>query len=566
MNKTNILLTILTLFTVTNAYAIQDARDNIATEMNSAVKEIKDLFIDAKDDVNSSLDESKGNKKKAQLLYEQSKEEEVNPTVLDHAKKSIEACNYDTENLQWKNNKWDCVKAKASQDCIAAPDEYRYKDSKGNWVCTKHPSGGKLNYYYQFRGYSNKCTGAHTGYEKLYDCVYKNKLGQIIQVEDKLCSGKSKPTVANKICPKSWTVGSWGSCNKTCGGGTQYRTVTCQAGYDCSGSPKPTTSQSCNTQKCKGQWTIGPWSKCSATVCETRGTQTRSVTCAAHLDCSGAKKPTTSQACSAPSCSYGWRWGSWSSCNKTCGGGTQTRTVRCANLSHSSLPTVADSKCKGTKPATSQKCNTQTCVTYSWHIGAWKGCNKTCGGGTNTRDVYCKSSTGAKVSDSYCSNKGTKPSATASCNTQACITYSWYIGTWGSCSKSCGTGYKNRTVYCKSSAGARVSDGYCKSTKPATSTSCNTQTCVTYSWITGSWGKCSKSCGSGTQSRSVYCKANPGSKVSDGYCKTSKPKSSQSCNTQSCEPDCSHCYNTASRDQFEKCMNKCKYGDDYYGY
>jgi thrombospondin motif-containing protein 9 len=474
---------------------VENLRHEISTEMNSTVGYIKDLFIDAKDDVSNSLDESKENKKKAQLLYDQSQEKEANPTVLDHAKKSINACDYDTENLQWKNNKWDCVKAQAAQDCIAAPDEYRYQDSKGNWVCAKHPSGGSLTYYYVFRGYSDICTGAHTGYEKLYDCVYKNKLGKTIQVDEKLCAGKAKPTVANKICPQDWTVGKWGSCSKTCGTGTQYRTVTCQAGYDCSGSPKPATSQSCNTQKCKGQWTVGPWSKCSATVCETKGTQTRSVTCAAHLDCSDSPKPATSQSCSAPACSYGWSIGTWGSCSKTCGGGTQSRSVKCVNLSHSSHPVVSDSKCKAAKPSTSQSCNTQTCVTYTWHIGAWKGCTKTCGGGTNTRDVYCKSSTGARVSDSYC--HGTKPTATVSCNTHTCVTYKWYAGNWGSCSKTCGGGTQSRTVYCQASTGAKVSDGYCAGAKPKSSQSCNTQACMC---LKKRYGKLLLSCASKSQS------------------------------------------------------------------
>jgi hypothetical protein len=50
-----------------------------------------------------------------------------------------------------------------------------------------------------------------------------------------------------------------------------------------------------------------------------------------------------------------WQTGSWSTCNKPCGGGTQTRSVTCQ--------TTTDSNCAGTKPATSQSCNTQACPT-----------------------------------------------------------------------------------------------------------------------------------------------------------------------------------------------------------
>jgi len=27
--------------------------------------------------------------------------------------------------------------------------------------------------------------------------------------------------------------------------------------------------------------------------------------------------------------------------------------------------------------------------TYSWYVGSWKACSVECGGGTQTRDVYC---------------------------------------------------------------------------------------------------------------------------------------------------------------------------------
>lgn len=110
-----------------------------------------------------------------------------------------------------------------------------------------------------------------------------------------------------------------------------------------------------------------------------------------------------------------WYAGSWSNCNKTCGGGTQTRTVNCRNQTGGIVP---DTSCAGTKPSASQPCNTQTCVTYSWYTTGWGSCSKTCGGGTQSRTVYCRSSQGAQVADSNCS--GTKPVLSQTCNTQAC--------------------------------------------------------------------------------------------------------------------------------------------------
>ena len=55
---------------------------------------------------------------------------------------------------------------------------------------------------------------------------------------------------------------------------------------------------------------------------------------------------------------------------------------------------------------------------YEWYAGSFGSCSKTCGGGVKTREVYCKRSDGARVSNSFCS--GTKPSSTTSCNNFSC--------------------------------------------------------------------------------------------------------------------------------------------------
>ena len=55
---------------------------------------------------------------------------------------------------------------------------------------------------------------------------------------------------------------------------------------------------------------------------------------------------------------------------------------------------------------------------YSWKTGNWGSCTQSCGGGTQTRSVYCYRADGFTVNDSYCS--GTKPSTSQSCNTHSC--------------------------------------------------------------------------------------------------------------------------------------------------
>ena len=55
--------------------------------------------------------------------------------------------------------------------------------------------------------------------------------------------------------------------------------------------------------------------------------------------------------------------------------------------------------------------------------------------------------------------------------------YSWYIGNWSDCSAECGGGIQTRTVYCKRNDNVQVDDNFCSGTKPATQQSCNTQSC-----------------------------------------------------------------------------------------
>ena len=59
--------------------------------------------------------------------------------------------------------------------------------------------------------------------------------------------------------------------------------------------------------------------------------------------------------------------------------------------------------------------------TFSWEAGAWSSCSASCGGGTQTRDVKCRRSDGQYFSDAVGARfAGEKPAAGQPCNTQAC--------------------------------------------------------------------------------------------------------------------------------------------------
>ena len=83
--------------------------------------------------------------------------------------------------------------------------------------------------------------------------------------------------------------------------------------------------------------------------------------------------------CSPRNCSVSG-WSQWSSCSRSCGGGTQARTRY----------KTASEQCGGTCPYSmreSRSCNTQCCrVNCQWQWGPWSSCSG-CGMSTQTRRV-----------------------------------------------------------------------------------------------------------------------------------------------------------------------------------
>ncbi|XP_067895839.1 papilin isoform X2 [Heterodontus francisci] len=261
-----------------------------------------------------------------------------------------------------------------------------------------------------------------------------------------------------------WSVGSWSLCSKECGGGYQTRLVFCTIDneaypdYLCRNQVRPNSNKTCNAQSCPRtkRWKTGEWSTCSVTC--GGGVQTRSVFCTLSdgsrgetvrddSECAAVTvKPPSRQACNMLQCAL-WSSGHWSECSVTCGEGIQTRSVSCLLPSGSQLP---DFVCSSqSKPLVARACKLDTCRdVFAWYIGAWSLCSVTCGEGIQTRSVSCMSQSGGQVADFACSSP-VKPLAVQPCVLDTCNDYfSWHVGAWGLCSKSCESGRRKRQVIC----------------------------------------------------------------------------------------------------------------------
>ncbi|KAJ7403200.1 Papilin [Pitangus sulphuratus] len=237
--------------------------------------------------------------------------------------------------------------------------------------------------------------------------------------------------------------------------------------------------------------------------------------------------------------SYSWSYSSWSECSSECGGGFQSRLVFCT-IDNEIYP---DYMCRNKpQPDNNRTCGHQACPrTKRWKTGEWGSCSATCGGGTQTRSVYCvafdgQSSQGV-VDNAECMAFAQQPRSSQPCNVRQCAT--WSTGPWSECSASCGEGVQTRTITCKTQQGSQAQDFAClMEPKPSATQPCLKENCIQeIGWHVGDWGLCSKSCDSGIRTRQVICADGDSKFYSPEACKAiqpEKPATLDSCNMQPC--------------------------------
>ena len=150
-------------------------------------------------------------------------------------------------------------------------------------------------------------------------------------------------------------------------------------------------------------------------------------------------------------------WGKWSSCDKTCGGGKQTRTFTVSrDAAH------GGKSCSNSNGEVETKtCNIQPCpVNCEGDWGEWsKKCSKTCGGGELKR-TFIVTKDAAHGGEPCLKNHGdveTRP-----CNTQPCPD-PCEEGEWGewstTCSNTCGKGTLSRVFKFKNKKNSFLGTG-----------------------------------------------------------------------------------------------------------
>ncbi len=169
---------------------------------------------------------------------------------------------------------------------------------------------------------------------------------------------------------------------------------------------------------------------------------------------------------------------------------------------------AGDANCSGTFT-----CNGSSWTTNTWSASCVIGpVSGVCGSSKDSCTKGTFSDTADDASNYKWDCKGIDGGADASCTSpKSAITYSWSIdSTFGSCSTTCGSGTQSRTVTCRrDSDNVVVADANCTNPKPATSQSCTDDATCLWRWI-----------GDGEVGNDGQCTFRDDSCAGDGYMST----------------------------------------------
>jgi len=220
---------------------------------------------------------------------------------------------------------------------------------------------------------------------------------------------------------------------------------------------------------------------------------------------------------------YTWEVGTYGQCTTTCGGGIQSREVRCRSSIGNIV--VDNSLCDNKdKPIEIKDCNAVECEGPHWEVPLWGVCSRTCGGGIQTREIFCVDKDGIAVAETECSKDITVLRTERGCNIYPCNEYHWTTcPMYEPCTASCGGGYgmlgvQRVEVFCRDSSENVIDSSLCTDTQPSqTILGCNPQPCTDYNWMADApWGACLD----GKKLRTFHCHSPDGGNAKPNDCVT----------------------------------------------
>jgi hypothetical protein len=336
-------------------------------------------------------------------------------------------------------------------------------------------------------------------------------------------------------CPINCIISDWtdfGDCTLSCAGGEQTATRTVSSTHAFGGVVCPTDltkSQNCNTQACPVNCALSEWTEydtCTRT-CGT-GSETRTRTVSVYPDHGGAQcgNLEESRSCAEEICPQDCvmtEFSSWSDCSATCGTGYQDR-----NRDITTQAGYGGVACSETQEV--RQCNTEECaidcVVSDW--SSLSDCDVTCGGGTQTRtrSISVEAVFGGVACPELYSDQA--------CNDNACPVDCVVsdFSSWSECGKTCSAGEQSRTREITT----ETEHGGVACPELSETQGCNDGPCPIHCEVSDftDWSECSKTCGSGfqTRSRDIVTQDNHGGNVCPFL------DESQTCSDQNCPTDC----------------------------
>jgi hypothetical protein len=206
----------------------------------------------------------------------------------------------------------------------------------------------------------------------------------------KACPDKEEKSCNNKYCPVDCEMGEWGdwsTCSEPCGQGVQnrHRPVMVDSGYGGKACGTESEEENCQINycsiDCKHEWS--DWSSCTVTC--GGGYKQRKPKVYEKGQYGGKECPKKEEEeCGTASCAVDCKvsaYGTWSQCNAYCGGGVQYREKEIYRE-----PAYKGKPCGPVREEAD--CNTQPCAQDCYgDWSEWGSCDKTCGGGKTTRSI-----------------------------------------------------------------------------------------------------------------------------------------------------------------------------------